>query len=50
MPSQSDKNTFKIDISKNQPDEKQTPVTDPKVEKTDLTVHELEERIAPLRL
>ena len=49
MSSQSDKNTFTIDISKKQ-DEKQTPATDPKVEKTDLTVHELEERVAPLRI
>jgi len=49
MTSQSDKNTFKVDISK-KPDEKQTPSNDPKVEKTDLTVHELEERIAPLRI
>ncbi len=47
MTNESEKNTFKIDISKTQ-DEKQTPTTDPKHEKTELSVNELEQRIAPI--
>lgn len=49
MSKESEKDTVRIDISKPQ-DEKQTPSNDPKVEKTELSVNELEERIAPLRL
>lgn len=48
MSKESEKDTVRIDISKTQ-DEKQTPSNDPKVEKTELSVNELEERIAPLR-
>lgn len=48
MKNESEKNTVRIDISKKQ-DEQQNPTTDSKVEKTELTVNELEERIAPMR-
>lgn len=48
MTNESEKNTFKIDISKPQ-DDKQTPATNPKDDKTELSVNELEQRIAPLR-
>lgn len=51
MSKESEKDTIRIDISKTQ-DEKQTPSpsSDPKVEKTELGVQELEERVAPYRL
>ncbi|HSQ31626.1 MAG TPA: hypothetical protein VLN49_17335 [Gemmatimonadaceae bacterium] len=48
MKNESEKNSVRIDISKKQ-DEQQNPTKDSKVEKTELTVNELEERIAPLR-
>lgn len=48
MSKESEKDTIRIDISKQ--DEKQTPSNDPKVEQTELSVNELEERIAPLRI
>ena len=49
MTNESEKNTFKIDISKPQ-DDKQTPSTHPKAENTELSVNELEQRIAPVKL
>lgn len=48
MSKESEKAPIRIDISKTR-DEKQTPSNDPKVEKTELGVQELEERVAPYR-
>lgn len=48
MKNESEKSTVRIDITKKQ-DDQQNPSKDPKVEQTELTVNELEERIAPLR-
>lgn len=48
MKNESEKSPVRIDISKKQ-DEQQNPTKDTKVEQTDLTLNELEERIAPLR-
>ncbi|HTJ24456.1 MAG TPA: hypothetical protein VL383_18785 [Gemmatimonadaceae bacterium] len=49
MKNESEKTTVRIDISKKQ-DGQQNPTKDTKVEQTDLTLNELEERIAPLRI
>ncbi|HTI63795.1 MAG TPA: hypothetical protein VL524_09785 [Gemmatimonadaceae bacterium] len=49
MSKESEKSTVRIDISKTH-DEKQTPSNDPKVDKTELGLQELEERVAPLRI
>jgi hypothetical protein len=48
MSKESEKNTIRIDISTKR-DEQQPASNDPKVEKTELGVQELEERVAPLR-
>lgn len=49
MKNESEKSTVRIDITKKQ-DDQQNPSKDTKVEQTELTVNELEERIAPLRI
>lgn len=50
MKNESEKNAVRIDITKKQDDQQNpSPSKDTKVEQTELTVNELEERIAPLR-
>ena len=48
MKNESEKSTVRIDITKKQ-DDQQSSSKDTKVEQPELTVNELEERIAPLR-
>ena len=49
MSKESEKDTIRIDISKEQ-DQQQPSSSEPKVEKTELGGQELEERVAPLMI
>lgn len=49
MSKESEKDTIRVDISKDQ-DQQQPSSNEPKVEKTELGVQELEERVAPLMI